>query len=225
MKKVFLGSLIFLLFFPPFLFAQEETILITTPQAEYDAETGKIMAQVSTLTWQDVKVVCPFLEIDTQTQEAKSEGNIDISWGDFQVRARSLYYRGKENQLSFSGIEGANPEVSFSTGEARFDFDQGKIYFTSSPVLILQGWELRAQIIEYALEEEFWEAQIVTVEREGWQGRAQRAFYHEGDDFITLEGRAEVQGDGNLLRGEKMFVYLGSGRVKVEGNVEIELIP
>ncbi|HXL02633.1 MAG TPA: LptA/OstA family protein [Candidatus Atribacteria bacterium] len=228
MRKIFLEALIlaFLFLFSPFLLAQEEeTVLITTPQAEYNAETGKIVAQVSTFTWRDVKVVCPFLEIDTKTQEARSEGNINISWGDFQVQAQSLYYQGDKNRLDFSGIKGSNPEMNFSTGEAHFDFNQKKLYLTSSPLLILQGWELRAQGIEYSLEEKTWEAQVVRVEKEAWQGRAEKAFYREEDDFITLEGGAEAQGDGNLLRGEKILIYLDSGRVKVEGNVEIELVP
>ncbi len=61
MKNYLLRSGFF--FFPSLLlFAQEEEVAltITTPQAEYDAETGKIVAQVSTFTWQDVKVVCLF---------------------------------------------------------------------------------------------------------------------------------------------------------------------
>ena len=120
MRKIIFCVLAFSFFPSLLLFAQEEEVVltITTPQAEYDAETGKIVAQVSTFTWQDVKVVCPFLEIDTQTQEARSEGNISISWSDFQAQARALYYQGKENRLNFLGIEGSNPEIRFSTGEA-----------------------------------------------------------------------------------------------------------
>lgn len=229
MRKFVFGVIVVLLSlsFSPSLLAQKagETLLITTPQAEYDVETGKIVAQTSTFTWQDVKVVCPSLEIDTKTQEARSEGEIDISWSDFKARAHSLYYQGSGNILNVSEIEGSNPEMRFSTGEAHFDFNQQKLHLTSSPLLVLQGWEVRAQNIEYFLENKVWEAQVVRVEKEGWQGRAQRALYREGDDFITLEGEAEVQGDSNLLRGEKIFVYLESGRVKVEGNVEIELVP
>ena len=183
------------------------------------------MAQVSTFTWREVKVICPFLEIDTQTQEARSEGKIDISWSNFQAQAQSLYYQGGENRLDFSGVEGSGSDMRFSTGEARFDFNQKKLYLISSPLLVLRGWEVRAQNIEYSLEEKVWEAQTVTINKEDWQGGAQKAFYREGDDFITLEGGAEVQGDKNLLRGEKIFIYLDSGRVKVEGNVEIELVP
>jgi len=227
MRKIIFCVLAFFFFPSLLLFAQEEEVVltITTPQAEYDAETGKIVAQVSTFTWQDVKVVCPFLEIDTQTQEARSEGNISISWSDFQAQARALYYQGKENRLNFLGIEGSNPEMRFSTGEACFDFNQKRLCLTSSPLLVLQDWEVRAQNIEYSLEEKAWEAHIVRVEREDWQGRAEKALYREGDEFITLEGEAEVQGDSNLLRGEKIFVYLDSGRVRVEGNVEIKLVP
>jgi len=227
MKRILLGILFWsFLFLSSSLFAQEEErVLITTPQAEYDAETGKIVAQVSTFTWRDVKVVCPSLEIDTKTQEARSKGKIDISWSNFKVQAQSLYYQGSGNRLDVSGIEGSNPEMRFSTGEAHFDFNQKKLYLTSSPLLVLRGWEMRAQNIEYSLEEKVWEAQTVTINKEDWQGGAQKAFYREGDDFITLEGGAEVQGDKNLLRGEKIFIYLDSGRVKVEGNVEIELVP
>ncbi len=48
-------------------------LTITTPQAEYDAETGKCWPPVSTFTWQDVKVVCPFLEIDNKLKREVKE--------------------------------------------------------------------------------------------------------------------------------------------------------
>jgi lipopolysaccharide export system protein LptA len=43
-------------------------------------------------------------------------------------------------------------------------------------------------------------------------------------DFIVLEGNATVEKDGNQLRGEKILIDTETGKVKVEGNVEINIM-
>jgi lipopolysaccharide transport protein LptA len=62
------------------------------------------------------------------------------------------------------------------------------------------------------------------IAKEGWSGQSKSAYYQEGSNFIVLEGNATVEKDGNQLRGEKILIDVETGKVRVEGNVEINIM-
>ncbi len=211
-------------------FGEEKTdeaskVVIRTSSAEYDEKTGKIVAEVSTLEWQGIRIVCPFLEVDTKTQEVKSEGEIRITWDDFTAQAKSLWYRRSENILTLSAITGGNTSSRFTSQTMDFDFTSNVIRLHGSPSLQLKDLTLRADEVQYLLAQKLWQAQGVEVTRGEWQGKARQARYSEKDRSVVLEEEARVWKGENVLRGQRILLGVDTGQVKVEGDVEINLIP
>ncbi|MCX6088916.1 MAG: hypothetical protein NTX88_00785 [Candidatus Atribacteria bacterium] len=201
-------------------------VTIKTSSAEYDEQSGTIRARgESTIQWKGVTMNCPFLEFDTVKQEAKSEGDIKITWEEKTVMAKSLLYIGKENQSRMDTVNGKGKDLYFQSKKMDFFFNTGKILLTGNPLLQLRGFQLLSQQIEYSLDVKKWQASAVSIQKEGWKGKADHALYQEGMDSIVLDGNAQVEKEGNLMKGKQILVNLTTGQVKVEGNVEINIMP
>jgi lipopolysaccharide assembly outer membrane protein LptD (OstA) len=68
-------------------------VTLKTSSAEFDEKTGIIYAKgQSTIQWQDVTMICPYLEVDTVKQEAKSEGEIQVVWEDKTIFPRLCFF-------------------------------------------------------------------------------------------------------------------------------------
>lgn len=231
MKKEigFVGLLIkilvvYIFLMPALAGAQEEEVVIRTTMAEYDEETGRIFAQgESTITWQGITMVCPYLELDTIKQEATSSGEIVITWEGARVEARELFFSGEDNRAHLSGVDGVSDTHSFSAAEVVFDFTRERMVMTGNPLLELSEYTIRAQSIEHSFPARSWLASSVTLTRPGWEGSSERAFYREGDEVIELSGNARVRREESTLQGNKVLVFLETGRVRVEGDVEITI--
>lgn len=205
--------------------SQSPAVVIRTPLAEYDEKSGKITAQNSTVEWQGIRVSCPFIEVDTKTQEARSNGDIIITWENFKAKAQSLFYRRADNTLTMDNVSGGNPELSFTTQRMYLDFGREVLRLSQSPSFQTRDFVLQAQEVEYSLKEKVWQAKKVNLEKGEWKGRAERAYYSPMEKYVLLEGQAEVFKDENILRGGRIRLDLGTGQVKVEGDVEINILP
>jgi len=204
----------------------ESEVTLKTSSAEFDETTGFIYAKgQSTIQWRGVTMTCPYLEVDTVKQEAKSDGEIKVTWEDKMVLSRSLFFVGKEKKVSMTDIQGKGKDFTFQTKAMDFLFSTGKIILTGDPVLRVKDFQIKPQRIEYTIDTKKWQATAVSIVKEGWLGQSNSAFYQEGTEFILLEGNARVEKNGNLLRGEKILINTLTGKVKVEGNVEINIIP
>lgn len=228
-KKVFSGLLVhiaavLLALIPAWAEAVEDEVVIRTTMAEYDEETGRIYAQgESTITWQGVTMVCPYLELDTRTQEATSSGEIIITWEGARVEAQEMFFSGEKNQARLSRVRGVSDEYAFSAAEVDFDFTGERMVMKGDPLLELSEYTVRALSIEHSFPSKAWFASSVTLTRPGWEGRSSRAVFREGDDVIELSGDARIRREDSTLRGEKVLVFLETGRVRVEGDVEITI--
>ncbi len=226
MRRALFLCLVVLVFWPLFALGEEENVLVVrTSQAEYDEKSGKIVAQASTLTWRDLEIFCPSLEVDTKAQEVRTSGDIKVVWKDFEAHVTSLVYSRKANILSISSLSGSGKDVAFSSQTGFFDFGKNLARFEGSPRLSLRGFELGFGEIDYDFSQRVWKGNDVTLIREGWRGKAKRALYTEGSNLFVLEGEAEINREGNLLRGERITINLDTLKVQVEGNVEIFLLP
>ncbi|MDK2896839.1 MAG: lipopolysaccharide export system protein LptA [Candidatus Atribacteria bacterium] len=208
------------------LLAEEEpeTVVIRTSLAEYDEETGKIRAEgESVIEWDRVKIICPFLEIDSQKGEAWSEGEIRILWDDYSVRATSVHYVSQENRAWLQKTEGGKTDIFFAADEVLLDFSASQIRLEKAPFLVIQEVELGGKEIVYFWEEQVWRASQINLTSEGWKGKANRAIYQEGNDYLELLEKVEVEKEGGVLQGEKMVMSLDGKKVRVEGEVEINL--
>jgi len=200
-------------------------VTLKTSSAEYDEKTGIIYAkEQSTIQWEGVTMICPYLEVDTIKQEAKSEGEIKIIWEDKTVFSQSLHFFAKDKRVVMDDVQGKGKDFSFQTKKMDFLLTPGKIILTGSPLLLINNFQIRPQQINYSMNEKKWLASVVTILREGWTGQSKSAYYQEGSSFIVLEGDATVIKDGNQLRGEKILIDVNTGKVKVEGNVEINIM-
>ncbi|MCX7667304.1 MAG: LptA/OstA family protein [Atribacterota bacterium] len=204
---------------------QSPAVVIRTPSAEYDEKSGKITAQNSTVEWQGIRVTCPFIEVNTKAQEVRSNGDIGITWENFTARAQSLFYRRADNVLIMDNVSGGNAELHFTAQKMNLDFVQEVIRLSAAPYFQTKDLVLRAQEVEYSLKEKIWQARKVNLERGEWKGKAERAFYSSAEKYVILEGQAEVFRGENILRGERIRLDLGTGQVKVEGDVEINIFP
>lgn len=200
-------------------------VTLKTSSAEFDEKTGIIYAKgQSTIQWQDVTMICPYLEVDTVKQEAKSEGEIQVVWEDKTIFSQALFFYGKDKRVVMTDIQGKGKDFSFQTKKMDFFLSPGKILLTGNPILIINSFQIRPQQVDYSLNEKKWLASSVVIVKEGWSGQSKSAYYQEGSDFIVLEGNATVEKDGNQLRGEKILIDTETGKVKVEGNVEINIM-
>jgi|YNPBryunderm2012_1023409.scaffolds.fasta_scaffold00793_9 lipopolysaccharide export system protein LptA len=204
---------------------QKSAVVIRTPAAEYDEKTGKIVAQNSTIEWQGIKVVCPSIEVDTGAQEVRSSGNIDITWEDFKARAQSLFYKRSDNVLVMSSVSGGNAGLRFSAQKMNLDFTREVILLTGEPTFQTRDLNLQAQEVEYFLKDKIWQAQKVDLAKGEWKGKAQKARYNPAEQYVILEEQAQVWKGENILRGTRIRIYLDTGQVKVEGDVEINILP
>ncbi|WP_438316349.1 LptA/OstA family protein [Candidatus Caldatribacterium sp. SIUC1] len=222
-----LGCFALALFVPVWgLWGEEENVLLVrTQEAEYDEKTGKIVAHKATLSWKNLEVFCPTLEVDVKAQEVRSSGDITALLDGLTVRIGSLSYSRKANALHVLDLSGTGKDMSFGAREGLFDFLQGVAVFTGNPALTFRGFQVVFSRAEYRFAEKAWQGQDAVVQREGWRGSAKRARYTEGSSFLILEGEAELEREGNRLRGERITVNLDTLQVKVEGNVEIFLVP
>ena len=169
-------------------------------------------------------MICPYLEVDTVKQEAKSEGEIQVVWEDKTIFSQALFFYGKDKRVVMTDIQGKGKDFSFQTKKMDFFLSPGKILLTGNPILIINSFQIRPQQVDYSLNEKKWLASSVVIVKEGWSGQSKSAYYQEGSDFIVLEGNATVEKDGNQLRGEKILIDTETGKVKVEGNVEINIM-
>lgn len=209
-----------------FLFGEEQdTLVVRTQEAEYDEASGKITARDAILTWRDLTLLCPSLEVDTKAQEIRTQGEVQVTFGNLEARVEGLLYSRVTNTLRVLSFSGKAQGLAFAAQEGLFDFGKGVATFSGNPVLSVRGFTLRLGEVEYVFAAKTWQGRDVLVSREGWSGRAKRALYTEGTNLLVLEGEAEVSRGGNLLRGERIVVHLDTSQVKVEGNVEILLIP
>jgi len=230
-KRCFLLFLMtsFILLCGPLGLAEEKKeasrVVIRTPSAEYDEKTGKIVAQNSTIEWQGVKVTCSFIEVDTKAQEVRSNGAIDITWENFKARAQDLLYRRSDNILVMSGVSGGNAELRFSAQKMNLDFPQEIIRLSGTPSFQTRDLLLQAQEVEYSLKARTWQAKKVNLEKGEWKGKAEKAWYSPIEQYVLLEEQAQVWKGENILRGERIRLYLSTGQVKVEGDVEINILP
>ncbi|MGQ9622428.1 MAG: LptA/OstA family protein [Candidatus Caldatribacteriaceae bacterium] len=226
MKKPLFLCFMILVLWSAFAFGEEENVLVVrTSQAEYDEKSGKIIARASTLTWRDLEIFCPSLEVDTKAQEVRTSGDIRVIWKDFEAHVGSLVYSRKTNILSISSLSGSGKDVAFSSQIGFFDFEKNLAHFEGNPRLSLRGFELGFGRVDYDFSQRVWKGEDATLIREGWRGKAKRALYTEGGNLFVLEGEAEINREGNLLRGERITVNLDILKVQVEGNVEIFLLP
>jgi hypothetical protein len=208
------------------LWAEEENVLLVrTQEAEYDEKTGKIVAHKATLSWKNLEIFCPTLEVDVKAQEVRSSGDITARLDGLAVHVSSLSYSRKANTLHVLDLSGTGKDMSFGAQEGLFDFSQGVAAFTGNPALTFRGFQVVFSRAEYRFAEKTWRGQDAVVQREGWRGTAKQARYTEGTSFLVLEGGAELEREGNRLRGERITVNLDTLQVRVEGNVEILLIP
>ncbi|MEN3185724.1 MAG: LptA/OstA family protein [Atribacterota bacterium] len=205
--------------------SQSPAVVIRTPSAEYDEKSGKITAQNSIVEWQGIKVTCPFIEVDTKTQEVRSSGDIGITWEDFNAKAQSLFYRRADNVLTMDNVSGGNAELKFTAQKMNLDFVRGVIRFSEAPSFQTKDVVLRAQEVEYSLKGKAWWAKKVNLERGDWRGQAQKAHYSPLEQYVLLEGKAEVFKGENVLRGERIRLDLNTGQVRIEGDVEINILP
>ena len=204
----------------------QSEVILKTSSAEYDEKTGIIYAKgQSTIQWDGITMICPYLEMDTLKQEAKSDGEIQAVWEDKTVQSRSLYFYGKDKKVIMTDIQGKGKDFSFQTKTIDFFLSPGKIVLTGNPILLVKDFQIKSQRIEYVINDKKWLASTVVIEKEGWSGQSNSGFYQEGSEFIVLEGNARVEKNGNLLRGEKILINALTGKVKVEGNVEINIMP
>lgn len=200
-------------------------VTLKTSSAEFDEKTGIIYAKgQSTIQWQGVTMICPYLEVDTVKQEAKSEGEIQVVWEDKTIFSQALFFYGKDKKVVMTDIQGKGKDFSFQTKKMDFFLSPGKILLTGNPILMINSFQIRPQQVDYSLNEKKWLASSVVIVKEGWSGQSKSAYYQEGSDFIVLEGNATVEKDGNQLRGEKILIDTETGKVKVEGNVEINIM-
>ncbi|QPM67196.1 LptA/OstA family protein [Atribacter laminatus] len=200
-------------------------VTLKTSSAEFDEKTGIIYAKgQSTIQWQGVTMICPYLEVDTVKQEAKSEGEIQVVWEDKTIFSQSLFFYGKEKKVVMTDIQGKGKDFSFQTKKMDFFLSPGKILLTGNPLLMINSFQIRPQQVDYSLNEKKWLASSVVIAKEGWSGQSKSATYQEGSNFIVLEGNATVEKDGNQLRGEKILIDVETGKVRVEGNVEINIM-
>lgn len=200
-------------------------VTLKTSSAEFDEKTGIIYAKgQSTIQWQGVTMICPYLEVDTVKQEAKSEGEIQVVWEDKTIFSQALFFYGKDKRVVMTDIQGKGKDFSFQTKKMDFFLSPGKILLTGNPILMINSFQIRPQQVDYSLNEKKWLASSVVIVKEGWSGQSKSAYYQEGSDFIVLEGNATVEKDGNQLRGEKILIDTETGKVKVEGNVEINIM-
>lgn len=204
---------------------QISPVVIRTSSAEYDEKTGKIVAQSSTIEWKGVIVHCPFLEVDTTTQEARSHGDISITWEDLQAETQDLFYRRSDNILVLSEVSGGNKKLSFAAQKMEFDLTQEIIRFVGTPFLQTQDLLLKADLVAYPLRNGVWQAHGVSFERGEWKGKATEAQYAPAENLLFLQGEAQVWKGENVLRGERIRVHLDTGQIKVEGDVEINILP
>ncbi|WP_427366170.1 LptA/OstA family protein [Candidatus Caldatribacterium saccharofermentans] len=204
---------------------EENVLLVRTQEAEYDERTGKIVAHEATLRWRNLEIFCPTLEVDVKAQEVRSSGDITALLDGLTVHIGSLLYSREANVLHVLNLSGTGKDMSFGAREGLFDFPQGVAVFTGNPVLTFQGFQVTFSRAEYHFAEKIWQGQEAVIRREGWWGSAKQARYTEGTSFLILEGRAELEREGNRLRGERITVNLDTLQVKVEGNVEIFLVP
>ncbi|MGQ9473972.1 MAG: LptA/OstA family protein [Candidatus Caldatribacteriaceae bacterium] len=229
MKSYFFVLLSVLFFCTAIGWAEDEQqispVVIRTSSAEYDEKTGKITAQISTIEWQGVIVHCPFLEVDTTTQEARSHGDISITWEDLQAKTQDLFYRRSDNVLLLGDVSGGNKELSFAAQKMEFDLAQKAIRFLGTPFLQTQDLVLRAERVAYLLQNGVWQAHCVNFERGEWKGKATEAQYAPAENLLFLQGEAQVWKGGNILRGERIRVHLDTGQIKIEGDVEINILP
>lgn len=201
-------------------------VIIRTPAAEYDEQTGKIVAQNSTIEWRGVKVICPSIEVDTRTQEVRGSGTIDILWEDFKGQAKSLFYRRSDNILSLSEVSGGNPEIRFSAQAMNLDFTQEVVRLLGSPTFQARDLVVQAKEVWYFfVTGKTWQARTVNLEKGEWKGKAEKAQYSPLEKYVLLEEQAQVWKGENILRGERIRLDLQTGQVKVEGDVEINLVP
>lgn len=205
--------------------SQSPAVVIRTPSAEYDEKSGKITAQNSTVEWQGIRVNCPFIEVDTKTQEARSNGDIGITWENFKAKAQSLFYRRADNTLTMDNVSGGNPELNFTAQKMYLDFVREVLRLSQNPSFQTKDFVVQAQEVEYSLKEKVWQAKKVNLEKGEWKGKAERAYYSPVAKSVLLEGQAEVIKGENVLRGERIRLDLGTGQVKVEGDVEINILP
>jgi len=204
---------------------QKSAVVIRTPAAEYDEKTGKIVAQNSTIEWQGIELVCPSIEVDTRAQEVRSSGDIDITWEDFKARAQSLFYKRSDNILVMSNVSGGNAELRFSAQKMNLDFTREVISLAGEPAFQTRDLNLQAQEVEYFLKDKIWQAQKVDLVKGEWRGKAQKARYHPAAQYVILEEQAQVWKGENMLRGTRIRIHLDTGQVKVEGDVEINILP
>ena len=201
-------------------------VTLKTSSAEYDEKTGIIYAKgQSTIQWKGITMICPYLQVDTLKQEAKSDGDIQVIWEDKKISSKSLYFYGKDRKIIMTDIQGKGKDFSFQTKKMDFLFTPGKIVLTGEPLLTVNSFQIKPQQVDYSINEKRWLASSVVITKEGWFGQSKSAYYQEGSEFIVLEGNAQVEKGGNQLRGEKIFINVESGKVRVEGNVEINIIP
>lgn len=215
------------LFFPwGLLWGEEENVLVVrTKEAEYDEKSGKITAHDAVLSWKDLVVFCPLLEVDVKAQEVRTQGKVEVTFGVFKAHAEGLLYTRTTNILHVLSFSGEAEGLAFSAQEGLFDFGKGVAVFSGNPVLSLRGLVMSLDEAEYVFATRTWRGKGVRMSREGWSGRAKTASYTEGTNLLVLEGEAEVSREGNRLRGERMTVNLDTFQVRVEGNVEIFLLP
>ncbi|HSV31403.1 MAG TPA: LptA/OstA family protein [Atribacteraceae bacterium] len=208
--------------------AQDDTareVVIRTSLAEYDEETGLLSARgESTITWQDITMICPYLEVDTLKREAHSSGDIRVLWGGKTIVAEKLHFLGKENRATLEEVTGTGADMHLSAGLAAFDFTAEQVSLTGNPILRINDYEMRSDAIRYSFAAQYWEAAPVWLSRQDWEGRADRGMFREGSDSIELVGNARVEREGSLLQGEKITVFHATGRIRVEGDVEITIV-
>lgn len=225
--RLWVAALCFLVLFPGrLLFGEEGNFLVVrTQEAEYDEKSGKILARDAVLTWKDLTVFCPSLEVDTKTQEIQTQGEVRVIFGNLEARIESLFYSRATNTLRARSFSGKAQDLVFAAQEGLFDFERGTATFSGDPSLSVRGFVLHFGAAEYVFATKTWQGRDVSISREGWSGKAQKARYTEGTNLLILEGKAEISREGNLLRGERITVNLDTSQVKVEGNVEIFLMP
>ncbi|MCS7242484.1 LptA/OstA family protein [Candidatus Caldatribacterium sp.] len=204
---------------------EEEAIVVRTQEAEYDEQSGKIVARDATLTWKGLTVLCPSLEVDTKTQEIRTQGEIQVTFGGLEARIERLLYTRATNTLRVFSFSGRAQNLAFSAQEGVFDLTKGVVTFSGNPVLSVRGFTLSFEEAHYVFATKTWQGRNVSVSREGWSGRAKRALYTEGTSLLILEEEATISKGGSSLRGERIVVNLDTSQVKVEGNVEIFLVP
>lgn len=115
-------------------------------------------------------------------------------------------------------------ELRIQADAMEFDFTKGELRYTGK-VRVVQGEvtlaadELRIVFTPKKPEDlELVEATgNVRVERETETASGSRAVYDPSSATITLSGNAELGSGPNIVKGDKVVVYLDEGRATVEG--------